>query len=68
MKSNQLAAPVFMAILTIIAFILMIKVLTGQIGYCETWRIVSSIIGFLGLLGFNFFFVYHLGKKSASKT
>ncbi len=68
MKSNKLVAPISMAILTIIAFILMVKVLTGQIGYCETWRIVSSIVGFLGFLGFNFLYVYHLGKKSVTEA
>ncbi len=57
-----------MTIVTVIVFTLMIKILTGQIGHCETWRIVASITGFVGILIIDFVLVYHLGRNSVTEA
>jgi len=62
--SMKLAATLIpLTISTIWVFIIMVKVLLGQIGDQELWRVSCSIAGFVVIIGFDLWLAYAIGKK-----
>ena len=51
-------------LMTILSFIVMINVLMGRIGHYEPWRILSSVAGFMLILGFSVFVAMIQCKKA----
>lgn len=63
MKKAKFIPFILTTILTINSFIVLIKVLNGNIGNGETWRIIFSIVGFLIFLLFLIFSTFRIFIK-----
>ena len=62
---NTQKIPILIAIIAlIITLFILINVLTGKLGNCETWRIYLSIIGASIIFVLSALFIYKLWLKS----
>ncbi len=62
MKAKIISTVLF-SINTLISFIVLLNVLSGNIGNKEVWRIAFSLIGFIILFSFNVFLIYRINRS-----
>ncbi len=62
MSSKSLIFFLLVNIVTILSFVIMVQVLTGQTGSHETWRMIASIVGFIIFAVSNLFITFRLGR------
>ena len=62
MSSKSLIFFLPVNIVTILSFVIMVQVLTGQTGAHETWRMMASIAGFIIFAVYNLFITFRLGR------
>lgn len=66
MKVKVILPTIMVFIITLLSFIILLNVLSGNIGNKENWRIIFSLIGFIIPLIATVLLVHHIIKSNVS--